>query len=157
HYTLSEQRSPRGTQKRTNCVQARPVPPLCPLPALPRKARLDRLCQRAAFCVKQESGFVFAGESTHASVGRLSPLLHHCCITVAIQAIQAAQAIAASRWAKLSNRALAICRLKEAINLEEKRRYVGGLSRGRSPDAQSFYVFVPSGLQAKSPATCQSC
>ena len=31
-----------------------------PLPAWTRKARLDRLYQRAAFPVKQESGFVFA-------------------------------------------------------------------------------------------------
>jgi lipopolysaccharide/colanic/teichoic acid biosynthesis glycosyltransferase len=34
-------------------------PSLRPLPAMTRKARLDRLYQRAAFCVKQQSGFLF--------------------------------------------------------------------------------------------------
>ena len=38
-------------------------PSLCPLPARTRKAGLDRLCQRAAFCVKQGSGFVFGDTS----------------------------------------------------------------------------------------------
>ena len=44
-------------------------PSLRPLPVLPRKARLDRLCQRAAFPVKQESGFVFADSSVSVPLG----------------------------------------------------------------------------------------
>ena len=48
--------------KRIKRIGVFTMPPSCPA-VLTRKGGLDRLCQRAAFCVKQESGFVFEGVS----------------------------------------------------------------------------------------------